>query len=64
MVERLRYDVTTSLLLQIVVADLRSGIQTLFDIAFFQRAEHGIVLMSPNACIKVGLQLETYAELV
>ena len=64
MVEGLRHGAAVCLLLQVVVTDLGSGIQSLFDVAILKRPEHLVVMVSPHACVEVGLQLQTHTRLV
>ena len=64
MVEGLRSCAPVGLLLQVVVANLRGGVQCLFNVAILQRAEHPVVVVGPHTGVKVGLQLQTHAGLV
>ena len=63
-VEGLRHGAAVSLLLQIVVTDFGCGVEGFFDVTVFKRMEAFVVVVSPDACIKVCLKLQTNAKLV
>ena len=52
------------LALQVVVADLLCSVDGFLEVAVFERAEHLLLVMAPNAGIVVGLQLDADAHLV
>src|SRR6185295_5060904 len=62
--EALGNDRALRALLQCVVADLRRGVQGLFDIALFQNLARRLGVMAPDAGEAVGLQLEPHADRV
>ena len=64
MVESIGHGISLCLLLQVVVAYPRSHIDALFDIAILERAEHLMVMISPDAGQEVGLQLQADTDAV
>lgn len=56
--EALGGGVAAGFLLQVVVAYLLGGVDGFFDVAVFERAEHAVLVVTPDAGIVVGLQLD------
>lgn len=57
-----RDDVTLGAFLQRVIADLRRGVQTFFDIAWFENLFLAVGKACPNAGKAVGLQFQANRE--
>lgn len=64
MVEGIRYLIAVCLLLDIVVADLRGGVDGVLNVARFDGSEHLIVHMAPDSGEIVGLEFKANAYLV
>ena len=64
MVKGLRHSTSVCLFLQIVVSDLGSSVEGFLNIAIFQGSKHLIVVIGPDTCEEVGLQLKTHTGLV
>lgn len=64
MVKRVGHLAAVGLALQIVVADFAGHVHGVGNVAVFNRAEHLVVLISPDSGIEIGLELEAHADFV